>query len=1777
MKKMTKLLSVILAFVMALSCMTMMASAAKASYKTAENLTDLNAYSPYGTVTRLSTEERLSILLDSLDTLLTKVNINMGWQGLDLGLLKIQVLIDFTNVDQALKSLDSIYDKKGYLGIIGGTIGKLNIDGWTTGMSRGGTSQEAIVNEILKLLSANTALIENVFDEGINLGLLKSFIKVDLTNINNLVKDLPSAIEGIVYPLFSRQDDLEEQRKILGNKTNDSFISVVQSFVNGLFTKPMNWTSYREDAAGNDLGYTTTLPTQADGKSRYFVKDGDTIAQYDYQYAGLLGDPKEGYKTEPTVIYEKAKEYDSEDCTTYVYRAPEGYSGDQTLKWYKADNKADANGRIQSSYWLPTVKAAMEKTDDSKLTLNINGTDSLLGLLYKFAPYIFAEMAPTVLNGSVKYELAKAFGVSFEHIGSLKATDLTNKTFTADADLVAATKGIANAGDFFTKAQDFYVWEYSDYKVIDGVPYYRFQNDYYKGTLPKDLSAYYSMFKWDWNIGDDFLNEFIPTSGEIGTKWLVDSLNNLVKKAIDTVIADSWTVKGTTYTKAEVFNWVAGGNDKLLNNLMVCARNFFNIAPEEIVDEYFEEAQFYNAMMNGTMNQAVNGLVCELVKLIMPQIKFADNIIDQPITAIAAIVVRELCTQLMPKYNFDAMIYANYGVAGTPTRALKSHTADEWLNITLYMGVNLGMYYLRNIADVGEDSDLGYFTVMQNLGAIPTLTGTGTNKGDAITFGEGAYKLSDGTPSWMVAVDWIIDWALDTNAEREWCWHFGNLVNVDGEVNLATYQNPFNKIDKVLLTFFPELETLLNTSGLNGQDYGSGTWLEKILKDGLVDNIVSLNLPGLLNMLKIQDTSVLRRNNIANEAVKIVVNMLNKICYKVAGGANLINSGTINSVDTLLIQANLKTTVSALIGKLYAASSTHHIFDPILPIANFFIGWTTDPQKYTNPVSVYSNSGVGDNNAPIPDYFCTKGTETIKVMNSASGMLLKHRDTTGTLVATDSAYTITVQSIASDDGTITCSSSNVAIAPGEAKDFTLATSDNTSRLARVVITYTLIGKDGQPLGGTRTASSYIAVSNNNDPGDYAKSLYNKYLAITYINAGWSISGRDSIVITSGNPADIQEAVEGLYFNVTNWRDRTLNITKKNYTPGSENIVANTANLNAIYSVAKDGEDGCSVTCNFAKLADGVDVNTIPSGTVWSLGSFNIEVTASDRAKSKDSDSQNLGYLYYADLSELEKAYKNEVDNNRSASDYTAESFSAYVAAMKEVGAFLDGRLIRDNGPEYFAANYTTDKINAKLKAFNAAVKALKSASASGSTDNTSIINSKLESIETRPEGDHNFQDYKLFEYFKYENERTSAREMISATTAPLAPQNYIKNGVSGNELIEAIIGAQTNANVIAGINATVVPTTAPEREDELKAYSEALNNFNANKPNYSALECYDKAAKLQYYYNFMSDQPKTADLTFINKEIAYAEAQGYVETDYSADSWSRYETALANAKAITSADLPSKVFDAKYELMVAQNKLEKHSMKESGYLAEELIPLIDKANVILNNFGTSSSLYTVKADAGITDAEALGQLVSALGIEYSVEIDGKTQKGILYNNSALTFKEYDRTATAKNKKAVDMAADKLRTAIENFECTAVIESGDNVTTVDQGVRYIQGIVPNSIPTEKALLDRLTVTGGTPVVTVSKAGQFGTGTRIDLKNGEDLLATYFVVIYGDVNGDGAVDAFDALEVDYANCSAYYMGGVYDDAADLDGDGVVTDADYAALVEGVQCKGTISQVR
>lgn len=1736
MKKMTKLLSVILAFVMALSCMTMMASAAKSQYQTVANLESYaegSAYSPYGTVTRLSTEVRMSMIFDALDDLLEPMtSLNMG----ELFKLtsNLRLSVNLTSVNNILGTIDNLKSLLNNFAVtlvkwMLGIVQYVDVSTWQTGMTRENTSQLTIAFELFELIGNNRSLVERLLTDGISLGVANSALP-DMSGINNLVKDIPSAIKGVVFSMFGRPDDTQTERNKYSNKSND-LITLANEFIKGLFTKPMNWTSYRVDATGADLGYTTALPTEVGVTSRYFVINEDgSITQYDYQYAGLMGTPEPGYVE--TVTYTLSTEEEYEGSGTYLYKAPEGYEGDQTLKWYKADGKVDANGRIQSSYWLPKVKAAF---DSGALSIDINGTDSVLGLIYQFIPYIFSEMAPTILNGSAKKLIAEAFDVQFTKIG-LKGS----------AAVAAEASATGNPGNFFTKDQDYYVWEYSDYKVIDGVPYYRFQDTYFKGEIPNNISAYYSMFNWNWNVSDDFFNEFIPTT--VGETWAVDSINNIVKKAIDTMIADEWTVKGVTYTRDEVFNWQAGGNDKLLNNLMVCARAFFNIAPEEIVDEYVEEAQFYNAMMNGTMSQAVNGLVCELVKLLMPQIVFPDNIVDQPITAIAAIVARELCTQLMPTYNFDAMIYANYGDSSNKTRALLSgKSADYWLDTTLYIGVNLGMYYLRNLTDIGEDSDLGYYAVMKNLGALPASA-----TADAITF-TATSQYVGGTAAWLYQVDWIVDWAL--SGETMWCWRFGNFVPADG-VSLATYENPLNKIDTVLNKLLP-LDQFINVDNNATCVYGSNTFIERVLKNGIVDSIVNLDLVSLLNLVKKSD-GYLTKGNIADSLVQIIAKLLNGIFYNLAGNKDLVPS-SVQTVNALLNQNNLKTIIGNLV-EAFTPAYNNGLLDTVLPIANFFVGWITDAQQYAD-ASIYLDRGY-------IQLAGGTGTATLKLKNSAKGMLLKHRGSNvydgSNWVAEDNSYFLNIENIESTDPNMTFSKTSISnIAPGQPDEVTITTtSDKTPCVIKV--TYHIVGKSGEKLGESKTQNIYTYASSTvtdiGVDGASQTGIQKKWAANIAVNYDVSLSTNNLLV---KDPNKLASAIETLSVTLSNQRDANCDITSITYAGFDSSIIS--VNNAAISDAQGSGklQKNSSVTVNVASPVTTFDLDSLVSGvSTFNLGNVKTSVYGSYLTTKGNADSNNLyfGSLYFINRYELDELYEEELQNARVAADYTTATWATYENAMIELAAFYYEPVTVATFP-----SYTDEVIAAKMAQLESAIKGLKKSSKSTSSAPLEAALDAAEALDNTTDNDLNFQNYSLFEYFKYENMRTAARKIIKEYNKPTSPNPYIENDSASYDIIEAVINA-TSGNVKAGIQATL---TDPSEED-LRAYSEALNAWTA--PQYTATEIEDNAEKVTAYRSYLIT--KAADKAFLNKEIAYAEAQGYVADDYSTDSWSRYTDALAKAKAVAAdgSVLQSEVFDAKYELMVAQTKLQlkERSMKAVGYMEEELIPLIQAANAIIDNFGT---LYTTKST--ITDADAFAQLVRALGVEYDVEIDGKDYSGILYDRSALTFSEYDRTATVKNKKAIDAAADKLREAIENFECTAKLVAAEGTQVeVEQGVRYVKGVHPNSVPTEDALLAKVNVSGATGAVaevTVSKSGHYGTGTRIDVVKNDILLASYFVVIDGDVNGDGAVDAFDAIEVDVANHTVYYMGDVYDDAADLNNDGIVDASDYSSLTALVMCTG------
>lgn len=1756
MKNSTKLLSVILAILMIFSSLSVASFAAKTRYENVTDLEALEAYNPYGAVTRLTTEERMSILFDQLDLLLGELNINMG--TIDLSVLG-KIEIDLRSVNALCKTVDSVQafaKKNSALLGLAKVANYLDVSTWQTGITRENASQVTIVTELFELISANELLVNRILVEGMEFGAANSFLPFDRKGVSTLVQNLPSTLKTLIFPLLARPDTAASEIGTFTNTAgNGGVLSVLDKIIPELLSKPMLWTSYRVNANGDDLKYTAELPTAAGETLRYFVVEngGEQIAQYDYNFPVLMGSKGNVGKWTKTVTYTKTLETEGGD--TYVYAAPAGYSGDQTLKWYKNGDKG---------YLLPSVAKAI---NDKTLSFSLNGDDSALGLLYKFIPYVFAEMAPVVLNGSVKKLLAGALGVSFAEMTAAE---------------VNAVKGLAAAGDFFTKPQESYLWEYSDYKVIDGVPYYRFEDTYFKGTLPENLSTYYYMFNWDWKITDDFVNDFIPSvngstigNSAKGYDTILGGLNDFVYKVIDTVLVPSFEVNGKKYDLRAGLGWKDGGLDKVIDNVLRAARYAFSIAPKEIFDEYYNDANlspYYNMMMTGTVKQALTGLACAGIKLLMPQAQLptadklcktvgTDSTDDVSVLALGSVVLRELCTQFMPQYNFDALIYADYNTKTILTGA--DYDANYWIDTALNIGMDFGMYYLRSLADLGEDDEAaGYYSVMSKLNAIPSNTPT------ALVYkAGGTYVGENKTPAWQCKLDWVLDWGLST--AKDWTWNFEKYIDCGSTVDLATYQDPWAKLNTIILKILP-LDQLLDGTGVTT---ASNTWLENILRGKLVKGIADLDLPTVASAFKIPN-GLLRNANVLTQAVTLIKGLINVVFYKLAGNYNVIPA-EINTVDDLFNQNNLVKTLAGTPNKKWngwyeqgadgfiaklKVIATNGLFDPILPIVGMFLGWKTGAQGFKDP-SMYFTTSKNDT------YLHSGATNTLKIANKSSGMLEKHRNSN----VLDNPYVVTINSIEVDEGVTVAGNFPQTLNPGETVEMNVTVPAGTESVATFTVKYSITGKDGKAIGSEQTKVIYARLTSEWDEE-------NNMISDGSPNNNIFSSEHKQYTFTK----DLFTTVTTLNGKVENSEDREKNLKQiyESVAPAESDFAqyfeAQTNYTEAEWPATIDakgkGGNGTASGLLYKAKAGVTSATEMPYG-YYDGGQVAVKYEWKKYSSKKTGTAIfEYDFVYYNDY-DIENVAKTYINKNLKASDFGADAqadFAAYQTALKQVKFLADAPKM---------TTYTDDggimsQIPDAIAALDSAYEKLMKNPIVGDTADVNDISAAIDAIAAAKGYEIDYENYELYEFFAYDKAVKAGYKMIDSTKGPAKPEKYIEGENLSQAVIEAIAAAK-GGNIKTGIDATV---SAPS-EEAMTKYNDALANFVA--PVYSTVNVEDTIARINYYFGFMDANMKTPVVKdFLNQELSIAAAKDYKEADYSADSWAAYQKALADAKAV-QADAnarQSQIFDAKYALMKAQNDLlpKKYSMKDNGYLDGELSALIEQANTIVNH----SDLFTVKANVDAT--EAWKQLVQALGVEYNVTVDGTEYTGILYNHSALTFKAYDRLNSNKEKAKVDAACTRLQAALNNFVSSVTLDpTGSGVVNqVAQDVKYIQGITPGTVTTADAILQNIKASNAAAklAVTPSKSNGYGTGAMVKASiDGVGVVATYYVVVYGDVNGDGVVDAFDAFAVDKSVNNIATLDGVYEKAADATATGGITIEDLSLIMSASVGNAVISQTR
>lgn len=168
------------------------------------------------------------------------------------------------------------------------------------------------------------------------------------------------------------------------------------------------------------------------------------------------------------------------------------------------------------------------------------------------------------------------------------------------------------------------------------------------------------------------------------------------------------------------------------------------------------------------------------------------------------------------------------------------------------------------------------------------------------------------------------------------------------------------------------------------------------------------------------------------------------------------------------------------------------------------------------------------------------------------------------------------------------------------------------------------------------------------------------------------------------------------------------------------------------------------------------------------------------------------------------------------------------------------------------------------------------------------------------------------------------------------------------------------------------------------------------------------------------------------------------------------------------------------------------------------------------------------------------------------------------NNPATVGQTFAITNTSATVGAT--AAPELQLSETGAANGAVI---DRVSTCNDGVGFVYGIATHEGET---ISDYLTTPAGSIQVVANDQGNESTGALIQLlDDGGNVVETYIFVLFGDVNGDGAIDSTDVTDIEsvamYLNTDNYADDGTaWSIAADTNGDSSIDSTDVTD-VEGV----------
>ena len=316
-------------------------------------------------------------------------------------------------------------------------------------------------------------------------------------------------------------------------------------------------------------------------------------------------------------------------------------------------------------------------------------------------------------------------------------------------------------------------------------------------------------------------------------------------------------------------------------------------------------------------------------------------------------------------------------------------------------------------------------------------------------------------------------------------------------------------------------------------------------------------------------------------------------------------------------------------------------------------------------------------------------------------------------------------------------------------------------------------------------------------------------------------------------------------------------------------------------------------------------------------------------------------------------------------------------------------------------------------------------------------------------------------------------------------------------------------------------------EGQAMADNEELTILDNEVIKEKAMEIMAAYAEVEASYSVVIDKSALADAVAKGNEVVF---ENYVEDEI----LTQLTEAIAEGNELLGADL---VNEEDQEIV--------------DNLAEEILSLIDK--------------LTLKAADYSKVEEAIARFDAVDKFLYTEDSLANVQNAI---NSV------QKDLDINSQETVDAFADAINLAIDNLVLTeeTKIEAIENVgATVNAEDKFIYGV-------DEGLTDieaYVRVINGTIECTETENG-LGTGAAIDVLNDEgEIVDSYTLVVFGDVNGDGLVDGQDSLLIWMIIWSGDDADKAIMLAADANKDGVVNETDVELVEQVGALNATIEQ--